>query len=331
MPARSPSFSAHSWREMSRRSGRWSRSGRPACRARRRAADRRWSEILPAAIRPALAFHIHLWPMAQTLRGTWRGIGDAAQHRRHHVAMLQRGDECGRASRDCAAASAAAWRSPTRTNTRRRTTRSPRVCRVAPRPVISAASRHGAMVAPQIVVVQRARSPRSTGITLDPVVSSAIAATSAPSMPAPSAPRAWPRPARAMWSAWPAWRDPDRPSFGAAVLRRGRAQPALLAIEDRNPDAQRPEIDSGNNHDDPRRRLNLIARRITRGARPICAPPLNQALMSGCSRSNIGHRRLQVILECRNSVIVGHRRVQSTIRKTGCVSRHSAHLIQRRS
>ena len=42
---------------------------------------------------PSDSFHSHLWPIAQTLRGTSRRVGDAAQHGRDQVAVLQGGDE----------------------------------------------------------------------------------------------------------------------------------------------------------------------------------------------------------------------------------------------
>ena len=52
------------------------------------------------------------------------GIGDAAERGRHHVAVLEGGGELRALVRDCGAASAAAWQSPTRASRRRRTTRS---------------------------------------------------------------------------------------------------------------------------------------------------------------------------------------------------------------
>ena len=42
-----------------------------------------------------MGFHIHLWPMAQTLRLTLAGIGDAAERGGHHVAVLEGGGELG--------------------------------------------------------------------------------------------------------------------------------------------------------------------------------------------------------------------------------------------
>ncbi len=106
-----------------RRSGRRSRSGRPACRERRPAAGRRWPGTPPAGSPPNAGvphpFVAHGADAARHLRG----IGDAAQHRRHHVAMFQRGGHARALVRDCGAASAAAWRSPTRRNRCRRTSR----------------------------------------------------------------------------------------------------------------------------------------------------------------------------------------------------------------
>ena len=40
-----------------------------------------------------MRFHIHLWPMAQTLRVTCGGIGDAAECGGDHVAMFEGGGE----------------------------------------------------------------------------------------------------------------------------------------------------------------------------------------------------------------------------------------------
>ena len=159
MPARRPSFPAHSGDERAGDLVRCARSGR-ASFARTPAKQRidGCQEILRTASRRAPAFHIHLWPIAQTLRGSCVRIGDAAQHGRDHVAMLQRRDECGRACRDCAAASAAAWRIPTRTSRRRRTSRWPASpCRMRR---LGDLRRFlpGAVIAPEIVVVERLES-----------------------------------------------------------------------------------------------------------------------------------------------------------------------------
>ena len=104
----------------------------------------------------------------------------------------------------------------------------------------------GAVVAPQIIVVERLRGLRSTGITLDPVVSMAIASTGSPVMPAPQ------RLAR---------RRDQRLHVVGVALRRvvgivllavqrilGDARPnaAALAVDDRDADAQRAEIDACN-------------------------------------------------------------------------------------
>jgi hypothetical protein len=44
---------------------------------------------------PQSGFHIHLWPMAQMLRGNSVGVGDAAESGGDHVAVFERGDEFG--------------------------------------------------------------------------------------------------------------------------------------------------------------------------------------------------------------------------------------------
>ena len=58
-------------------------------------------------------------------------VADTAERGRRHIAVFQRGAETRRASPGCAAASAAAWKSPTRRNKRRRTIRWPPAPRVA--------------------------------------------------------------------------------------------------------------------------------------------------------------------------------------------------------
>ena len=123
MPARRPSFSAHSAREVAGDLvGGLVAAGRVS-RARRRAADRHAARNSSGGKPPSAAFHIHLWPMAQMLRGTLGRVGDAAQHGGHHVAMFQRGGEAVALVADCGAASAAAWRSPIRRSRCRRTSR----------------------------------------------------------------------------------------------------------------------------------------------------------------------------------------------------------------
>ena len=77
-----------------RRSGRRLRSVPPSlCADAGEQRDRREVRNSSGGRPPSGSFHIHLWPMAQMLRGTCGGIGDAAQDGRRHVAMFQRGGE----------------------------------------------------------------------------------------------------------------------------------------------------------------------------------------------------------------------------------------------
>ena len=94
MPAFSPSFSAQCgesvpaiWSEVAYSPSSFSRT--PA------SSGSTLTRNSPAAGRPEPRFHSHLWPMAQMLRFTFLRIGDAAQRRRHHVAVLEGGDEFG--------------------------------------------------------------------------------------------------------------------------------------------------------------------------------------------------------------------------------------------
>ena len=216
MPARRPSFPAHSGGKPARRSRSLvAYAARQFRRARPPAAGPPPSGTPPAAGRPARVPHPLVAHGADAARHAGR-VGDAAQRGRHHVAMLQRGGQCGRASRDCAAASAAAWRSPTRRSRRRRTTRSLRARDARAVAVISRRLLPGAVVAPEVVVVERlevrvhrdhARPGGVEGERLDG------AACHAGRRPAPCA---WPRPAPACGRRGSAWRGPDRLSAGAA-------------------------------------------------------------------------------------------------------------------
>ena len=116
-------------------------SARRAFRERRSSSGSTPSRKSSGGNPPSDSFHIHLWPMAQTLRGACAGSVMPHKHRGDHVAMFKAPWPCGRACRGCAAASAAAWRSPTRTSTCRRTSRSPRAPTACAVSVISAASR----------------------------------------------------------------------------------------------------------------------------------------------------------------------------------------------
>jgi hypothetical protein len=125
-------------------------------------------------------------------------IGDAAQHRGHHVAMLQR--------RDHLRALAGIVPQPVQ---QLRESPLGRVHAAAPfeRFQFPGAPGRGdlggfalgAMVAPQIVIVQR-RSPSPTGMTLDPVVSSARLRVASPSTPAASSARRMAVTSACMWS-----------------------------------------------------------------------------------------------------------------------------------
>ena len=120
MPARSPSLPAHSGVRLPGDLVGSLIAPAEFLRARRPAADRRGQELLRR--QPAQRGVPH--PLvAHGADAAWnrRRVCDAAQHRRHHVAMFQRRREPAALLRDCAAASAAAWRIPTRKNRCRRT------------------------------------------------------------------------------------------------------------------------------------------------------------------------------------------------------------------
>ena len=125
IPARRPSFSAHSGAQMP---GEMVRSAdtRPPSLSRMpsnsgSSFDRNVLRRQPAPLRVPHPLVAHGADAALHRFG----IGDAAQRGRHHVAVLERRGKLCRASPDCAAASAAAWQIPTRANRRRRTSRSP--------------------------------------------------------------------------------------------------------------------------------------------------------------------------------------------------------------
>ena len=155
MPARRPSFSAHSRRQLP---GDLVRGRVPARQLRAHARQQRIDAARNSSggSPPSAAFHIHLWPMAQTLRRTccrapsFRTASPPPCRNARSLTKLPR------ASPGCAAASAAAWRSPIPMNTRLRTT--PVACRPRlDRPLGRNLGRLflGAVVAPQVVVVQR--------------------------------------------------------------------------------------------------------------------------------------------------------------------------------
>ena len=160
---------------------------------------------------PSDSFHSHLWPMAQTLRGASRRIGDAAQHRRHHVAMLEGGDEL--------VALLGIVPQPVQQ------------LRKAPLGGIDAAApvdgfesvlvrlrgdlrrfAPGAMIAPEIVIVERRHAVADRNDARTGSIERNRAATCEPSNPGAAARRAsaWPRPARSCGRRGFAWRGPDR-------------------------------------------------------------------------------------------------------------------------
>ncbi len=214
--------------------------------ARRRAADRPPSENASGGRPPSAAFHSHLWPIAQTLRGTCAGSVDAAQHGRDHVAVLERRHEPVALVRVVAQPVQQLRESPLR-----------RVHAAAPvdglesasrarRAVMSAASSPGAVVAPEVVVVERhetlahrarrstrwcrARSPRSR-CPSTPAASSrraAIASTSA-----------------SMWSCVALGGVVGVARLRCSGYSAVPTRAARCGIDDRHAHAQRAEIHAG--------------------------------------------------------------------------------------
>ena len=133
IPARSPSFSAHS-AERCPASLSLVRYSPPIFARTPASSGSTATRNSSGGSPPHFGFHIHLWPIAQTLRFSSRTLVDAAQRRRHHVAVLERRHKHVAACPDCAAASAAASQIPTRASRRRRTTRSLRAPSRAPSP-----------------------------------------------------------------------------------------------------------------------------------------------------------------------------------------------------
>ena len=120
----------------------WSevRSARRVSRARRRAADRRAARKSSGGRPPSAAFHIHLWPMAQMLRGTCAGSvmpqSTAATMSQCSSAVTKRVALVGIVAQPVQQLGEA----PLATNRRRRTSRSPPACCACAAAVISAAS-----------------------------------------------------------------------------------------------------------------------------------------------------------------------------------------------
>ena len=139
MPARSPSFSAHSGESVPADPV----AGRiDAAEFRANAGEQRidgGQELFRRKPAELLVPHPFVAHGADAARNR-RGVGDAAQNRRHHIAVLERGGHAVALRRDCGAASAAASPSPIRTSRRRRTTGWHRGRRARAGSVICAAS-----------------------------------------------------------------------------------------------------------------------------------------------------------------------------------------------
>ena len=154
----------------------------PAFRAPHRSSGSTFERNSCGGSPPHFGFHIHLWPIAQTLRFTCSRIGDPAQRRRHHVAVLERSGKLAALLGIVAQPVQQLRKSPL-----------VRVHAAAPLDrleVLLVRQRRdllrlclGAVIAPQVVLIERLQFA-PTGTTLDPVVSSAIAATASPPIPA---------------------------------------------------------------------------------------------------------------------------------------------------
>ena len=163
--------------------------------------------------------------MAQTLRGTSAGSRDAAEHGRHHVAVFQRGHNPLALLGIVAQPVQQLGEAPLGGVDAAAPVDGREAARVRgggdfARPL----SRRGGRTTGSSRRCGSSRSP--TGMTLEPVVSSAMASIACPSTPAlASAVRASPAPARSCGRRGSAWRDPDLPSCAAADTRP-RPRPA---------------------------------------------------------------------------------------------------------
>ena len=147
-------------REMAGRSGRKWRIGRRAFRARLQTADRLWSGTLRPAVRPSASVPHPLVAHGADAARDLRRIGDAAEHGRHHVAVFERGSHARALLRIVAQPVQQLGESPLRGIDAAAPVDGFQLFGACAASVMSRASLLGAMVAPEIVIVERIEAAR---------------------------------------------------------------------------------------------------------------------------------------------------------------------------